>query len=761
MKPTTSVITFLLLLGLTYWSFEGSIPSASPDADLPQTSFSKDRAMEHVIQISKAPHAVGFPAHAQVREYLMANLKSMGLQPQLQSGYMAGDKGSVSHAINILARIPGTQKGKALLLLSHYDSQPHSSYGASDAGSGVATILEGIRAFLAAGKQPVNDIIILFTDSEELGLNGAELFVNSHPWSDNVGLVLNFEARGSGGPSYMLIETNRGNAKMIEGFQNANPEFPVANSLAYSIYKMLPNDTDLTVFREDGDVEGFNFAFIDDHFDYHTALDIQPRLDPSTLAHQGSYLMPLLEYFSAADLGDMKSLNEEVYFNVPMFHLISYPFEWIWPMMVVGFLMFLSILAYGLKKKRLGFKGMATGLLPLLITLLINGGIGYYFWPILKGMYPQYSDMLHGFTYNGYFYIGALAALALAVCFWVYSHFGKIPLRELLFAPVLLWLLLCAALSQYLSGAAFFIIPVYGVLLGWMILISQEKPNPYLLVVLCIPALWIFSPFVKMFPVGLGLKMIVASSLLTTLIFFLLLPVVGGYTKKRRFAMAALIVFAGLFLGAHLNSGFSPDRPQPTSLVYIKDVDKDKAFWATYEKSPSQWTQAFLGPQPDAPDPEELKTFSSKYSTGFTYTKTAPVKSVAPPEITIDKDTLIGGNRHLDLSITPRRDVNRIEVFTDQTPVLEAIVNGAPLSEYFLENRRGGRLFTHYISDNAPTVLRLVIPGGSPLQLTLYEASNTLIGDPDFGVPPRPADQIPMPFVLNDAVVLIKTLRFE
>src|SRR5690606_39231039 len=114
--------------------------------------------------------------------------------------------------------------------------------------SGVATILEGVRAFLESGERPKNDIIILFSDAEELGLNGADLFVREHPWAKEVGLVLNFEARGSGGPSYMLIETNRGNAKLIEGFSRAGVQYPVANSLVYSVYKMLPNDTDLTVF---------------------------------------------------------------------------------------------------------------------------------------------------------------------------------------------------------------------------------------------------------------------------------------------------------------------------------------------------------------------------------------------------------------------------------------------------------------------------------------------------------------------------------
>ena len=761
MKPTTAVITLLLLLGLGYWSFEGSMPSAPPDADIAETAFSTDRAMMHVTEISKAPHAVGFPAHSRVRTYIMKSLKNLGLRPELQRGYISGDKGTVTRATNILARIPGTGSGKALLLLTHYDSQPHSSHGASDAGSGVATILEGLRAYKASGKQPLNDIIVLFTDAEELGLNGAELFVNRHAWADEVGLALNFEARGSGGPSYMLIETNRGNQKMIEGFKKAHPEYPVANSLAYSIYKMLPNDTDLTVFREDGDIEGFNFAFIDDHFDYHTALDIQPRLDRETLAHQGSYLMPLLTYFSDADLGDMKSLNEEVYFNVPLFGLISYPFEWIWPMMAVAFLLFLFVLAYGIKHKRLGLKGIGKGLLPLLLTLGINGGIGYIFWPTLKGIYPQYSDMLHGFTYNGYYYIAALATLALTVCFWVYSHFLKTPLRELLAGPILFWLLLCGLLSHYLPGAAFFIIPVYGVLLAWMMLTAQDQPNPFLLVLLCVPALWIFTPLVKMFPVGLGLKMLIGSSLLTTLIFFLLLPVFGGYAKKRSFALAGLIIFLGLFLGAHLQSGFSPDRPRPTSLMYVKNLDSNTALWATYEKSPSSWTRAYLGEEPTAPDPEDVQTLSSKYSTGFTFTRTAPLKSIPAPQIEIHTDTLIAGNRQVSLTLTPGRDVNRLEVFTNKTPIVHAAINGAALPPYYLENRKGSRLFTHYISNNDPTQIFLVFPEGEPLELTLYEASNSLMYDPDFSIPPRPSDQIPMPFVLNDAIVLIKKLSFE
>ncbi|KAG1652292.1 Endoplasmic reticulum metallopeptidase 1 [Nymphon striatum] len=343
MKRSSAVFTLLIIVLAIYWSFHSLMPTYKSDQSIEKTAFSTDRALEHVKQVSLKPHGVGFPAHQEVREYIVAQLENMGLETSIQEGYTAGDWGNLSKAINVLARIK-----------------------ASDAGSGVATILEGIRAFLASNPSPKNDIIILITDAEELGLNGADLFVKEHPWKKDVGLVLNFEARGSGGPGYMLIETNRGNSNLIKEFTKANPKYPVANSLAYSIYKMLPNDTDLTVFREDGDIEGFNFAFIDDHFDYHTAKDTYERLDKNTMAHQGSYLMPLLQHFSNTDLTNLKSLNDSIYFNVPFFNLISYPFEWIWPMFGLAVLCFVILLIFGFKRKRLNTIEVGKGFLPML-----------------------------------------------------------------------------------------------------------------------------------------------------------------------------------------------------------------------------------------------------------------------------------------------------------------------------------------------------------------------------------------------------------
>ena len=513
---------FLMILAI-YWTYKSLMPSYD-DKKLENSGFSTERALSQVEKIAEKPHAVGFESHQQVRSYIVEQLNAMGLETTIQEGFVIGDWGNLCRAKNILAKIKGSGEGKALLLLSHYDSSPHSSFGASDAGSGVATILEGVRAFLAENQKPKNDIIILISDGEELGLNGAELFVNEHPWAKDVGLVLNFEARGSGGPSYMLIETNRGNQKLIEEFVNANPDYPVANSLAYSIYKMLPNDTDLTVFREDGDIEGFNFAFIDDHFDYHTALDTHERLDKESLAHQGSYLMPLLHYFADADLDNLKSLNDNIYFNVPFFKLISYPFDWIWPMYLIAIVAFILILVHGFKKGQLESKELLKGFLPMLLILVITGICGYVFWPILTWWYPWFNDMLHGFTYSGHTYILVMALFSIAVCLLIYREYCRISLPNLLVAPIILWLIICGLVNVYLEGASFFVIPLFALLVGFYVSINQKEPNLYLLLFLSLPAVAIFTPFIKMFPVGLGLKMMIASTLFTSFIFFLSLP---------------------------------------------------------------------------------------------------------------------------------------------------------------------------------------------------------------------------------------------
>jgi hypothetical protein len=182
---------------------------------------------------------------------------------------------------------------------------------------------------------------------------------------------------------------------------------------------MLPNDTDLTVFREQKNIQGYNFAFIDDHYNYHTAQDDINHLDKNTLAHQGTYLMPLLKYFSNADLNTTKS-DEDYVFTIP-FTFLSYPFSWVIPMAILAFLLF-SLVFIGLAKKILTFQRILRGFIPFLGLLISSGLITFLGWKALLLLYPQYNDLTNGFTYNGHAYIAAFVFLTLAITCFFYSR---------------------------------------------------------------------------------------------------------------------------------------------------------------------------------------------------------------------------------------------------------------------------------------------------------------------------------------------------
>jgi len=758
--PVLSTVFIFAILGLL---FSTMMPQRTSDDDVLLSEFSTKRALEQVKNISKKPHFVGSENHDVVANYLVKELQKLGLETSIQEGFAFSDCGTLTKCKNILARIKGSNSDKSLLLLSHYDSAPHSiSRGASDAGSGVATILESVRAFTYTKKQHKNDIIILFSDAEELGLNGAALFVTQHNWAKEVGLVLNFEARGSSGPSYMLMETNKGNAGLVKEFASANAKYPVSNSLMYSIYKMLPNDTDLTVFREEGNIQGYNFAFLDGHYNYHTAQDEINHLDKNSLTHQGKYLMPLLDYFSNADLNATQNTEDDVYFTIP-YTFISYPFSWVLPMVLIAFVLLLILLFFGIAKRIFTLKEIAKGFIPFLGSLIVSGLITFFGWKLVLKVYPQYNDLLNGFTYNGHDYIAAFVLLSLSICFAFYQRFStkKVTMNHYV-APLFIWILINGLFAFSLKGAGFLIIPVFSGLIMLASFVITQKPKWILNLVLSIPTLLLIAPFIQMFPIGLGLKVLYGSAILTVLAFVLLLPVFGWFTRKGVTSILLFFLAIGFFAKAHYYSRYELGKAKSNSLVYIFDADKNKATWATYDQNLDEWTKLYLGHNPN--DAKELSSISlpSKYSSGFTFSTNAPIKVISRPVVEFLKDSIVGTNRYLKVRILPTRKVNRYDIFTNENLVIQNFkANGLSLlgqkgSKY---ERKGKLILSYYVVDQLPLEIEFNVAASSILDLDLMESSFDLMNNPLFSMAKRADWMIPTPFVLNDAVVIKQKIK--
>ena len=758
----TAILSLLFIAGSIGLIYLLMMPQWVSTDDALLSEYSTKRALEKVKVISENPHFVGSENHKMVGEYLVNELQKLGLETQIQEGTTFSDWGNLTKSKNILARIKGSDSSKALLLLSHYDSAPHSySHGASDDASGIATILEGVRAFLANKTPHKNDIIILFSDAEELGLNGAALFVTQSNWAKEVGLVLNFEARGSAGPSYMLMEVNKGNANMVKEFTAANPSYPVSNSLMYSIYKMLPNDTDLTVFREQGKIQGFNFAFIDNHFNYHTAQDDYNHLSPKTMEHQGTYLVPLLNYFSNSDLTSLQSGDDYVYFNTP-FKFVSYPFSWVLPMVLIAVFLFLFLVFIGLGKRVLVFSEMGKGFLIFLGTLLVSGITTYFGWKLLLKIYPQYNDILHGFTYNGHDYIGAFVFLSLAISLLFYSNSNSENKTEnYSVAPLFIWILINIAIAFYLPGAGFLIIPLFFSLFMLAYFVTTQKTNPILNLILSIPSLIIIVPFIIMFPIGLGLKIVAGSAVLTVLVFGLLLPIFGSFPRKGFWSLVLFLISIGFFIKASFNSGYAVGTAKPNSLLYVYNADTKKAVWTTYDVNLDSWTKMYLGENPKEATELNKNPLFSKYNSGFTYSAEADVKEISDPTISFLRDSIAGSQHYYKIKITPNRPVNRYDVFANEKMTFYNLkANGASALDQkgSMYKRRGKKLVSYYVVDNEPLELQFSIPVNAVFEMDLMESSFDLVSNPKFRIAKRLPWMMPKPFVLNDAVVIQKKI---
>ncbi len=384
----TPAARLVLLAAVAVWIFVSLLPNPRPDplpATAPATDFSAGRAIVYVEAIGQKPHPLGSAEHDRVRDYLLDQLRKLGVDPQVQSGIgedtrgAARDRGNVE---NIVARLPGTGNTRSVMLAAHYDSSRFGP-GAGDDAHGVAVLLETLRA-LRASPPLRNDVIFLITDGEEMGLFGADLFMRTSPWSREPGVVLNFEARGTSGASYMF-ETSSGNAWLIDALRQAAPRAN-APSVSYEIYKRMPNDTDFTLFRRGG-LQGMNFAFIEHPEFYHRPQDDIAHLDRRSVQEDGNYALGLTRIFGNEDLRQRSSGNA-IYFPTLLTPLIVYPEGWAKPLAWAALALLALVVGMGWRARG---RWIAVAMLPVAaIEILIAGaapGASYLLeWPLLAAV---------------------------------------------------------------------------------------------------------------------------------------------------------------------------------------------------------------------------------------------------------------------------------------------------------------------------------------------------------------------------------------
>ncbi|HEV7396497.1 MAG TPA: M20/M25/M40 family metallo-hydrolase [Pyrinomonadaceae bacterium] len=762
------IALFLFLALLVFLTIHRLNPPDAVSPEAPPGEFSSGRALNYLQSISKNPHPVGSFEHQQVRDYILAELSALGLNSELQKTtttpqHLPNNSLRAGSVENVVARLKGNSTGgsaRALMLVGHYDSRP-IAFGASDDGAAVAAMLETLRA-LRAGPTLGNDIIFLFTDAEETGLHGARAFMDEHPWAKDVGLVLNFEARGTSGP-VVMFETSQGNTWLIDALAKA--PHPVATSLMYDVYRLLPNDTDLTVFKSSG-LAGMNFAYLADSTHYHTRLDNLSNLDERSLQHQGSYALSLATYFGNSNLNTQPRSNA-IYFDLLGAKLIRYPAALVWPLTLLVFLAFVVVLLLGLRSGQVTLAKTVLSFLAFVLTMIVAAGGVLLVWLLIRSLRSGYQAMAPFDVYHSGFYFLSFSALTAAIvsalCVLGRKRLGT---QNLVFGALFCELLLLLVSSLYLPGGTYLLIwPMLASLiaLGFLIMKKDQEGSSTIgatvLALGAAPAILLLVPIIYLLFITLTVNLAGVVTLLIVLFLGLLIPQLNYLTSHLRWLLPG-VMFAASLLCIALGlaySGFDKAHPRPDNLFYGLNADKHEAVWASGDRAPDEWTAQFISRTPQAGPLEEFFP-----GTPRNYLKApAPVAILQAPDLKVINDSMQGDVRMLRLRLTSPRQAPLISIYAEPgAEIRKVAINGKLETVKQPVNAKIPWVMRYSALPAEGIELTLETNPSQPLKLVVVDQSYGLPPLPDITSKTRPENVMPSSSISSDATFVRRSFSF-
>ncbi len=817
-KPLISFVFLFVMLAFAYLQTQAPVPRADTGLDYAAIA-------AHVSVIAARPHPIGSAANREVRDYIVKYFEALGLATEVQKTtvvyrhpFQTRNPTSIANVENIIARLPGTARAsgqdlKDLVLMAHYDSRADGP-GAGDDASGAASIMEVAR-MMVAGPAPVHDVVFLITDGEEMGLLGAQGFFRQHPSVKDIGLVLNFEARGSYGASSMF-ETSNGNSWLVEQLLKVAPDL-VAGSLSYEIYQRMPNDTDMSISRGEG-IAGLNFAFISGLYDYHAMSDTPENLDPDTLAQQANYVLATAQHF--ANLGEWQSASgNRTYFNVWKGVVVSYSQNLATVFGVAVLLFGLWLFVAALRSGAIGWGSLATGFLSLVGLLIItsnlfesmidyqhtaDAGIARLIslgeWPLLAysvltlGLVVWFGQALkRGFGNAEVFGVALLLAVLslLAGRPWISAAVLLLILIPLLRfvgsratspnlsgAVLVLWWLLSVVVLYVAPNASYmFIWPLASVLLGWVLWgqVSSEDGRFSVAIVTSFVPLILLPPFIILAYLALGSTLPQGIMVLVALSFLMIWPLVRNLGLLARGKAGMVLIGAGLVmtLVVVFGRGFDTRHPRGEELFYAFDVGQQQGFWVSPDVREGSWLDDFMGP-----DTSEMNM--TRIMPGYdqeVVIKSTDLPAAEAATLVVTSDHLINGTRELSLHLQSPVGAEYINLLLPRDlEVMSATVNGFSVvvpANKELDDSAAQSAASMKAKDqsSAQSWWRWRWYGlpeeGAEIVLMLNgdQAVTVKIVEVDYGMPEgaalRPDNSMLKPYTWSDSMVIFQTLELD
>lgn len=739
------IITLAALMVLLFLSWLGLQPPAPGPAGVPANQFSGIRARVILQQLvgSGTPHPTGSTANDVMREHVMALLTQYGYAPEIHPGFSCDEYGSCAYVNNVLARINGREPDEAVLLSCHYDSVA-AGPGATDDGVGVATVLEIARA-LKQQPQPLHSIILLVDDGEEAGLLGARVFTDQDAWEKDVRAGVNIDARGTSGVSWMY-ETGTANEWIVSLLARTVPR-PSANSVTYTVYKQMPNDTDFTVFKTAG-IQGANFANIAEVVHYHTPLDNFENSDPRTLEDDGVNALPLVLTLANGNLEPPKE-TEEVYFDLFGRRVAR------WPARLAPLAAWITLILIGLESawllhvKAMSPANLGWALLIWPLTVLTAGILGEIIrdilrlsgpLPVLWVAYPLPAKIAFGA-------LGVAVAIIMGLAFSQRTAFCGV------WAGIWIWWAVLGVLVASVSPGLSYVFSVpcgvaalTGIIHAW----RHDEPGwgaSLAAIAPILSAALVGLPLVLVLYTALGTATLAGVAILVALIMTTVAPLLTAIEESAgllRLSLRGIPIAVMLLalLAAYVVPVFSAQAPERLNYKYWLDADSGKAEWIVEPDS---------GKLPDAI--RLAANFQRKprgvfpWSTAATYQTDAPKLDLAAPTFTILQSSVAGEQHYYTALLRSERGAPASSVlFPPAADINSVRMEGWPLETETPAVRRyfNGWWFYDCVTMPAQGVeIAFRLPVGKPVEVWVTDRSYGLPAEGAFLLKARPLAATP------------------
>lgn len=564
-----AIVLVALVLVATFAASRG--PAALPE-NAPPDVYSAGRARVILQRLAGdgIPHPIGSPQHAIVRDRVIAEFRALGFSPVVERDLACAPTGSCAWVQNIVATLPGSEPGPAVILNAHYDSVP-AGPGAGDDAAGVATLIEVARA-MSTLPRPRFPIVFLADDGEEVGLLGAEAFVRRHRPADYAS-VLVLEARGSSGRT-LMFETSQDNRPVVEAYARAVPR-PSTSSVYFSVYERLPNGTNFTVFKHAG-IKGMAAAFIGAPAQYHTPQNRVENVPDRTLQHMGDTALGVTREIAVSGLASER--GNASYFDLLTLAVVRWPEAINAPIAVSVFLLLCMLAVLQRRAGRVTARELAWALAIGLLPLILSGLAGY----AVSSVVASRIDHAAWPASETWIVLAAWASGIAAVALGGVLGRGRIRSAAAWSGVWIDLSILGIGAAYFLPGAAYLFAgpAAAAVLIGGVSWIRRRVADsmPAVIVPLVAISLLIF-PFALELVEGMGSGTLFGVAILVAASLAPLLPILVETRWSLRLSGASLAIVLTSTCAVFVAPAFTADAPRPLTFVYHMDRGEAQARW--------------------------------------------------------------------------------------------------------------------------------------------------------------------------------------